>query len=266
MNTKRFFQFIFLFFIFTLFVFLTKSFAVSPTPKTSPTDSPTPTQAASLDKQISDLKERIASKVAQLRLVERRGILGKVTDVSNSQITISDAQDNPRFIDVDELTKFASPSAKDSFGISDITKGSTLGILGLYNKQSQRLLARFVNVLNLPTFFHGAVASVDKTNYTFVLTTDDNTNITISIENITKTVFYTKDSDVTRSGFSKILPDEHVIVVGFPDAQDKTQLTATRVILFPDIPKNPKIITTSDINPTAEPTKTASSSATKTTR
>ncbi len=260
---KRFSHYILLF----TFIFLALSrsaFALSPTPKTSLTDTPTPTQAGALDKQISDLKERIASKVAQLRLVERRGIFGRVTDVSNSQITISDIQDNPRFIDVDELTKFASPSAKDSFGISDITKGSTLGILGLYNKQSQRLLARFVNVLNLPSFFHGTVTSVDKIDYTFVLSTDDKTSMTIGIEDITKTISYTKDSDITRSGFSKILPDEHVIVIGFPDAQDKTQLTATRVILFPDIPKNPKIVTTSDISPTAEPTNTASSSGTKT--
>ena len=78
------------------------------------------------------------------KLVEKRGIIGTVTDSSDTQITVTDIAGNIRFVDVDELTKFYSSDSK-TFGISDIKNGMTIGVLGLYNKQSRRILAREVN-------------------------------------------------------------------------------------------------------------------------
>src|SRR5579859_2417101 len=84
----------------------------------------TPTATVSQsEEQINNLKERIASRVAQLNLVEKKGIIGTVSDVSETQLTITDMKGDNRIVDVDELTKFSSPSAKSTFGISDITKG-----------------------------------------------------------------------------------------------------------------------------------------------
>ena len=86
----------------------------------------TPTvTVSSSETQINQLKDRIASRVAELKLVQRRGIVGTANEISDTQITLTDVQNNTRFVDVDELTKFASPSAKGSFGISDIGKGNT---------------------------------------------------------------------------------------------------------------------------------------------
>lgn len=209
---------------------------------TSYAASPTPTESEKKD-VIGDLKERIASRVAQLKLVERRGIIGTVTDASDTQITLSDISGNTRFIDVDELTKFASPSAKDtSFGISDIQKGNMLGILGLYNKQSRRTLARFVDVVTLPKFIHGAVGSIDEEGFSFKVTTDDQKLLIVDVEKVTKTLSYTKKGKLEKSGFSKIEVGEHIIIVGFSDLKDKTKIIASRVLIFPEIPKNPKII------------------------
>lgn len=212
------------------------------------TPTPTETKKSSLKKQatassdmINELKERIASRVAQLKLVERRGIIGTVTDISNTQITLADSLDNTRFIDVDELTKFSSSSEKESFGISDIAKGGTISVLGLYNKQSQRILARFVEVVTLPRVLNGAVTSIDEDDFTVKIVLDTNEVYTIDIEKITKTLSHAKGVGLTRSGFSKIKQGQHVIVIGFPDRKEKNKLTASRFLLFPDVPKNPKI-------------------------
>src|SRR6185312_13291154 len=127
--------------------------------------SPSPSPSIDTQEKInSELQARIASRVAQLNLVEKKGVIGTVNDVNNTQISISDVQGNNRFIDVDELTKFVSSSNK-SFGISDIHKGDTLGILGLYNKQSRRILARFVTALNLATTFNGIISGIDRKAY-----------------------------------------------------------------------------------------------------
>ena len=219
--------------------------------------SPSATTVPSQTSLIDQLKEKIASKVAELRLVEKRGILGKATDVTNSQITLSDSKDNTRFIDVDELTKFASPSAKGTFGISDITKGTQLGILGLYNKQSQRLLARFVDVVNMPLMFHGTIVTIDTASFTFEIVTDAQKTQTIDVENITKTLSFTKDTSLLRSGFSKLVVNEHVIVIGFPDNKDRSKILASRILVFPDIPKNPKITIQTTIETSSAPTTAA---------
>src|SRR5574342_384350 len=111
---------------------------------------PTPTTAASptkealdkkLSEQISNLKEKIASRVSELNLVDRRGMIGVISEVSGNKITATDISNKTRFIDVDEITKFSSSSDEKSFGLSDLKKGMRISVLGIYNKQSKRILA-----------------------------------------------------------------------------------------------------------------------------
>lgn len=191
----------------------------------------TPTPSSNAADQIKqDLINNIASKVAQLKLVEKRGIVGTVSDVSNTQVTLSDLAGRIRFVDVDELTKFSSPTAKGSFGISDISKGDTLEVLGLYNKESRRLLGRFVNVISLPTITHGVIISIDSKNFNFSVATDNNKLTSVDIETTTKILSYTKDAGLARLGFSKVKENQNIIIVG-----------KSQIYIFPDIPKNPNI-------------------------
>lgn len=204
--------------------------------------SSTPTDSLPTPDVINQLKERIASRVAQLKLVERRGIIGTVGTVSNTQISISDLQGNIRLIDVDELTKFSSPKSSEAFGISDIAKKTTIGVLGLYNRESQRMLGRFINVITLPQFVHGTINFVDKDNYAINVSSDSKKQITVDIENTTKTFSYTKDADLVKSGFSKIKPNEKVFVAGVPDIKNPDHLIGLRVIRFPEIKPDPNIL------------------------
>ncbi len=190
------------------------------------TSTPTPNAA---DQIKESLINNIASKVAQLKLVEKRGIVGQVSDVSNTQVTLSDLAGRIRFVDVDELTKFSSPTVKGSFGISDISKGDTLEVLGLYNKESRRLLGRFVNVISLPTIIHGVVISIDSKNFNFSVATDNNKVISVDVETTTKILSYTKEAGLARLGFSKVKANQNIIIV------------ENSMYIFPDIPKNPNI-------------------------
>src|SRR5579872_6286504 len=110
-------QIFFIIFAISLFVVVKSAFAAT---------TPTPTPAVSTtEQQINTIKDMVASSVAAMHLMEKRGFIGKVTDNTETQITVNDMMGNSRSIDVDELTQFSSPSAKTSFGISDITKGTT---------------------------------------------------------------------------------------------------------------------------------------------
>ncbi|MBI2031832.1 MAG: hypothetical protein HYT08_04440 [Candidatus Levybacteria bacterium] len=214
--------------LLSLFLLTSVSFAV--------TNTPTPKEEKEgIEKQINDLTEKIASRVAQLKLVEKRGLIGKVTDVSSTQITISDIHNNTRFVDVDELTKFSSPNTKSSFGISDIEKDSTIGILGLYNKESRRIMARFVTVLNHPRYIHGTISSIDEDNFQVAIKTKENDELNIDVGTTTITSSVTSSLKLTKSGFSKLNVGDYIIVVGFEDKKDKNLIIASKIIAFPDL-------------------------------
>jgi len=239
------------FFIIVLFLILTAGVSkniyaavVTPTPIITP--------AQGDIQQIDDLKNRIASRVAQLKLVEKKGIIGTVTDATNSQITLNDVNGNIRFVDVDELTKFSNPNASGtSFGISDINKGMKLGVLGLYNKQSRRILARQIDVLTMPKILIGAVSSVDSKNFNFYIVSENNKQTFIDVETVTKTYSRNTGTALISTGFSKIKIDESVIVIGFPDKKNPDHIIASRILLFPDVPKSPKINFIPALNPGA---------------
>ncbi len=214
---------------------------------------PTSDEIEKITNKVDALKNKVASRVAELNLVERRGIMGIVEDVSDTQITIVDLNNKTRIIDVDELTKFSSED-DDSFGISDIKKGSKISALGLYNKESHRLLARFVNEKNLPLFLHGIISEVDEDKFTVTLLTEEGKEYLVDVENITKTFSY-DDGELESSGFSKIEKMQNSIVIGFLDPKENNRLTASRIITFPDLPKNPKIqVIDNDTKSTPTPT------------
>ena len=217
-----------LFLIFHLSFFISPAHAATPTPQDK-------------TQELRDqLITNIASRVAQLKLVEKRGIIGIVTDVTNTQITL-DSQNNTRFVDVDELTKFSSPNSKGTYGISDIEKNTTVGILGLYNKESRRILARFVSVMTTLLIIHGGVAAIDSENFSINITTEEGKQMTVDIENLTRTYSYTQKAGYLRSGFSKIKENYNIIVTGVLDTKDDQRMIATRVIFFPEIPASPKV-------------------------
>jgi hypothetical protein len=225
-----------LFFIFCSMFFVAPTYAVTPT--ITPEDKTT---------EIRDqLITNIASRVAQLKLVEKRGVIGKVNEVTNTQITITDLQDNTRFIDVDELTKFSSPTGAESFGISDITKNSTIGILGLYNKESRRILARFVNVITMPIIIHGGVSTKNNDDYSLNIATEEGKQMTADVENLTRTKSFTQSGGFLKSGFSKIKENNNIIAIGTLNKNSENKLTATKIIFFPEIPASPKVNSTLD--------------------
>jgi hypothetical protein len=211
--------------------------------------SPTPESATSsaeigekLNEQINELKERIASRVAELNLVEKRGIIGTVKETTGNQITITDMNGKTRFVDVDEITKFSSSSVKNGFGLSDLTKGTKISILGQYNKQSQRILARFINGFTTPTFLSGRISDIDKKNFTIAITSEDKKETTVDIETFSTISSYSKDDGISKYGFSKLEIGDKITVTGFPDKKDPKMLVASRILILNELPQNPQII------------------------
>lgn len=195
-----------------------------------------------LNDQVNKLKDKIASRVSELNLVEKRGIIGTVTEVSTTKITVTDPEGNTRFIDVDEITKFTSGTSLGTFDISDITKGTKIAAIGLYNKQSKRLLARFIQLTVDPLYVQGTIASVDKKNFQVTLATLDQKQVLVDIVTTTKILSYDKDAGLTKAGFSSLQVGDRATVIGYHDKKDPNLLVASRLMDLAGLPRDPKIV------------------------
>lgn len=201
---------------------------------------PSPTNAVASPSsdmsRIEKIKEMVAQKVASLRLVEKKGVFGIVRETSTTQLTLVNKNNEERIIDVDELTKFQDPTVK-SFGVSDIEKEDVLSVIGLYNKDSKRLLARFITrVVTHSVYLDGIVADKDRVNFTVTVANAKGEKSVVSIETTTKTQEYQKGDGMKKSGYSRINIGERVLVYGFPDKNKKEEIIATRIVRLVDIP------------------------------
>lgn len=232
-------------FLVILFLFSSSANVFAATTPTPTKPQPSVTVKETLDKkltdQINNLKEKIASRVSELNLVERRGMLGVITEVSGNKITLKDIYGNTRFVDVDEITKFSSSTNK-TFGLSDLTKGTRVSVLGLYNKQSKRILARFINTTIDPTVISGTLASIDEKNFQAVIIAPSGKQVKIDIQTTTKIFTVTADTTIEKTGFSKLQIGNRILVIGYPDKKDASLLVVSRLLAFPKLTKNPKII------------------------
>ena len=215
-------------------------YAVTIIPTKSPTPSPSknsiPTDSVELEK-IQKIKDIVASKVAELDLVEKRGIIGKVRENTNMHIVIEDMKGKVRNIDVDELTNFSIGDKESKIGISDLEKNITYSFVGIYNKDTQRLLARTITKSeNIPFFFEGVISSTNSKEFQIIVINSKGEEKTVDIQNSTKTYLSRTDGTLIKSGFSKLNVNQRVLIVGFIDLKDENLITSTRAIHFETLP------------------------------
>lgn len=210
------------------------------------------------EEKIDEIKDKVTSRVEELDLVEKRGIVGVVESVDDDQIKLNDLNDKTRIIEVDEITKYSSA---DTFGfdIDSIEEGTKLSVIGLYNKDSEKLLARFVNEISIPMFVSGVISEINEDDFTVSISTEAEEEYLIDVENITRT-FSFLDGDLESSGYSELELLQNAVIIGFADVGEADRISATRIIVFPNIPNNPNINV--DIpEPTDEDSEGSSSSS-----
>ena len=208
--------------------------ATSPTPSAVPSQNEVPKDSADLEK-IQKIKDIVASKVAELDLVEKRGIIGTVKEVKGMRITVIDMKGNTRQMEADELTKFNL--GNDDDGISDLVKGDRYSFVGLFNRDTQILLVRNVLTTNsIPVHFEGAITALDEENFQITIVNEKGEKKKVDIQASTKTRLISEDGELTKSGFSKLEENSRILAIGFWDKKDKDLMSATRIIHFENVP------------------------------
>ena len=242
-------SFLSLFFLFSAVYFLISDAYAATTPTPLPSRNEVPTDSAAIEK-IQKIKDIVASKVAELNLVEKRGIIGTIKETANTQVTITDLAGVTRIVDIDELTKFnisnpdkTAKEKDESLGISDLKKDTYYSFIGLFNKDTKRLMARFVSQpKNLPVFFEGVVSAMSENDFQLTVFNEKGDKKLVDVERSTKTNIQTDGEELLKSGFSKIAVQERVLIIGFDDLKEKNKIIASRLIHFKDVPPSKEML------------------------
>lgn len=220
----------------------------------------TPSATSTANKQVEDLKERLATKVAELKKVERKAVFGKVKSVSISSVTIETKTKNlkielPDTVVVIQYLK----GQRTKLTTGDIDKDDMVAVFGEYDATVDILKASVIVIQNTVTQrVTGTITAIDKTDYTLTMTGDDGKTYVMDIETTTKAITWDQTSGITKWGFSKMNIGNFIEVLGSPVPKKENRLSAVRIL---DLGNSSTSTTTSAPSPTPS---SASASATPT--
>jgi hypothetical protein len=212
------------------FVFAGRALAATPTPTTA-SSAATPTTAKT--SQIDDLKERLATKVAELRQSQKKAIYGTVKATSVSTITVETKTSDVKIELTDSISVFQTIKDKRTeLTTDDLEKGDNVVVFGDYDTGLDLLKAKVIVIQNdvFPQRINGLVTAVDKTEFTATVDLGEGKTYVVDIEKTTAMYVFDKEQGVIKGGFSKVEPGVVAVVIGTPVAKKENQISALRFL------------------------------------
>ena len=226
------------------------------------------TIAPTKNQQVEDLKERLATKVAQLRQSERRAIYGTVKSTTISTLTIETANKNIKIELTDDIKVFQNLKGKrTALAVEDVTKDDVVSVFGDWDTAVEVLKAKVIFIHNTGETtkrIFGTITEAKKTDYTLTLTTQDGKTYVVDFETVTKTYVWSKDKGMEKGGFSRLIPGDTILVVGTDVPKKENRISALRILdignltgIAPSIPVTPaeKEASATSAKATTTPTK-----------
>jgi len=195
---------------------------------------PTATAIPIKNKQVEDLKERLATKVAQLRQSERRAIYGTVKTTTISTLTIETPNKDIKIELTDDIKVFQTLKGKrTALTIEDVTKNDIISVFGDWDTSVEVMKAKIIFIHSTQENIQhitGTILETKKADFTITLTTKEGTTAIIDFETATKTNVWTREKGMEKGGFSRLLPGETIMVVGTSVPKKENRISAHRIL------------------------------------
>ncbi len=214
--------------IFLLALFIAASILTYKVTATS-----TPTLSAE-DKDIQLFKNKVATKVAELREKNNKAVAGEVIAFKDGVIHIKAEGETEYDIKTDSnLTKYFKilGQSKKEIKSDDIVKGNYIIISGVLNDKTMD-----ANVIYVDEFFKvgsGKVTEVNKDDFTIKVVDSEKDNLTLDVQVSTNQLqLDVKTQEIGKTGFSKIKEGDTIHFVA-RKTEVKDKYTPTRFIIIP---------------------------------
>ncbi len=227
--------------IAVLVLLVPSAWAITMTPSPNPSITPVATTSASLEStaeaSIKNLRDRIASKVAQLRKRDEQAVSGQIISMTDTELVIESIFGKKETIQLDEtLTKYYrfTGSAREEITKADTKVGQYIVVLG--PRSSDKIIANEVFKDELYQSKSGRVTEVNASKSTIKIDTFDKETITVSIEGTTAIQAINPSSASVVSGtFARIKEGDtvHVVFRVLSISQKLDTVTASRILHIP---------------------------------
>lgn len=207
----------------------------APDPATS-SAKPTQSQAA-VDREVQNLKDKIANKVSELQKKKKRGISGVISEISDKEITIESEDSETFTITLDDvLTKYfvISGISKKEGTIKSLAKGDFIVVVGPETEGD--VVANAIYKDERYIVGAGSVTEVNATDFYIKVVTTDKESMTIDMETNTKRVLMdSKTLEFETIGFSKIKEGDtvHYVLKKTGNERELNRYSALRVMVIP---------------------------------
>ncbi len=212
--------------------------------------------ASTLDKlkQIRDLKEKIATKVTQIRQTSQGAVYGQVKDISLTNLTLTVLKGNIPFILNPDITVYSlTGTERKESSLGKISKGISISVFGIYDESKKNLDPRFIYIQNLPVHIIGKIADIDKANYTISVKENQATTI-VDIEKYTKSFKFDASSGKwTPIGFSKLSVGDFVHILAVKDEKAEDRVHAQKIYALNFLPSEISLTYEAESSPSSIP-------------
>lgn len=226
---------------------------------TTPEATPTATPKAAVNAQLEELKDRLATKVAQLRDIVRRAVSGTIKTISISSATVETKTKDIKIELADDIIVSQLINGKRTvLSVEDLTRDDPVTVFGSYDATLDLLKAKviFIESTRIAEHLSGTVIEIDRDQNTAVVETSEGRKVTVDIEKATKTIVWTKDGGLAKGGFSKITTGDTVHVVGVAVPKKENTYTAVRILDIGNLSGAAPTITAPAASPSATPKAT----------
>lgn len=195
------------------------------------------TKAAERQEQIRQLRERVATRVAELKELRRRAWHGEIKGVSGTTITLATKQGEKTIL-TDENTTFLriGPAGRRKIALSDLTVGEKIVAFGQVAGETGEMTAKVIIARVFPIKINGKVTAVDVEGGTITVQTLRRGGFLVDVETSTKILVWEKGKGLEKYGFSKIKVGDRVHVNGTVPSKPKegeNRITAERILVLP---------------------------------
>lgn len=224
-------------------------FVLFPTMAQTPTESPAELSQSEKEK-IDDLKERVATRVAQMRSqTTYKALIGEVKSADKESLTLKTKQGEKKILTTEETKIFKIiGSRKSAINLTNIKAGDRLVTIGSTDPEGT-FVAKLIFTKARPLNTSGVIEKIDRDNA--VITVKNNkkgVSYLVDIETTTKIRAWKKDGGFEKLGFSKVNVGDRVHIHGLSQPDEENRISAIRILVLPGA--------TPSISPEVSPTKT----------
>lgn len=185
-------------------------------------------------KIIQNLKDKIATKVSELRSSNKRIIKGIIEAIEGDEVKITDPQKQNYNLTIDDLSdnlfKIDKLGKKTKIEKDDIKINSNVIAYGSLVENSLTLSKLYI--YDVVSVFTGHIQKVNS-DYSIDVVSKNGQSKIFDIESYTKQKIFDKQNmKFNESGFSKFKEGDYVIV-DFQSTKDTSRSAALRVLLIP---------------------------------